>query len=63
MTAKAGMADLRLGMELGADDYLTKPCTPKELLRAIAVRLRKQEMLAERYGTQLRQAFHVGPKN
>ncbi|AFY67345.1 GGDEF domain-containing response regulator [Geitlerinema sp. PCC 7407] len=56
MTAKADMADLRLGMELGADDYLTKPCTPKELLRAIAVRLRKQEMLAERYGTQLRQA-------
>lgn len=56
MTAKADMADLRLGMELGADDYLTKPCTPKELLRAIAIRLQKQQLLAERYGTQLRQA-------
>jgi AraC-like DNA-binding protein len=34
-------------MELGADDYLTKPSTVEELLRAIAVRLEKQAALKQ----------------
>lgn len=42
LTAYSDKADLRRGMELGADDYLTKPCTPVELLQAIASRLTKQ---------------------
>lgn len=42
LTARADKLDLRAGMELGADDYLTKPCTPDELLTAIATRLEKQ---------------------
>lgn len=42
LTAKATRADLRQGMELGADDYLPKPCTVDELLRAIATQLKKQ---------------------
>ncbi|MBW4476838.1 MAG: PAS domain-containing protein [Tolypothrix brevis GSE-NOS-MK-07-07A] len=33
------------GMELGADDYLTKPCTVEQLLRAIATRLEKQTQI------------------
>jgi Response regulators consisting of a CheY-like receiver domain and a winged-helix DNA-binding domain len=41
LTAKADKTDIRLGMEQGADDYITKPCTPQELLKAIAIRLRK----------------------
>jgi len=41
LTAKADRLDLRKGMELGADDYLTKPFTPNELLKAIAIRLEK----------------------
>lgn len=41
-TAKASKTDLRQGMELGADDYLTKPFTADELLSAIATRLEKQ---------------------
>ena len=39
MTAKSTKADLREGMELGADDYLTKPFTKDELTKAINTRL------------------------
>jgi signal transduction histidine kinase len=42
LTARVDKADLREGMSLGADDYLTKPVRSKELLRAIATRLEKQ---------------------
>lgn len=49
LTAKVTMADLRQGMELGADDYLTKPCTVEQLLTAIATRLERQEMLKRWY--------------
>jgi len=45
LTAKADKGDLREGMSLGADDYLTKPCTPEELLDAINTRLEKHEQL------------------
>lgn len=42
LTAKADKSSLRQGMELGADDYLTKPFTRDELLGAIAAREGKQ---------------------
>uniref|UniRef100_A0ACD5GQE6 Response regulator n=1 Tax=Desertifilum tharense IPPAS B-1220 TaxID=1781255 RepID=A0ACD5GQE6_9CYAN len=41
LTAKTERDDQRLAMELGADDYITKPCTVTELLSAIAIRLKK----------------------
>jgi len=41
MTAKADRASQRLGMNLGADDYLTKPIGQNDLLEAIATRLHK----------------------
>ncbi|MBD2252621.1 response regulator [Nostoc parmelioides FACHB-3921] len=42
LTASDRRGDVRKGMELGADDYITKPSTLDELLKAIATRLRKQ---------------------
>ncbi|MBO3458097.1 response regulator [Aetokthonos hydrillicola Thurmond2011] len=42
LTAKSDKTDFRQGMELGADDYLTKPFTRAELLTAITSRLEKQ---------------------
>jgi len=56
LTALADRNDTRKGMELGADDYITKPCTPSELLKAISARLAKQSAIAGRYTTALRQA-------
>ncbi len=53
LTARGTKADIRYGMELGADDYLTKPCTATELLGAISVRLAKQAALLERYHKQI----------
>ncbi|NER36536.1 MAG: response regulator [Oscillatoria sp. SIO1A7] len=49
LTAKADKTDLREGMNLGADDYLTKPFRRKELLMAVNARLEKQAAMLERY--------------
>ncbi|MEG3846806.1 response regulator [Microcoleus sp. herbarium19] len=48
LTAKADKSDIRTGMELGADDYITKPCTPQELLKAIAIRLEKHKAISSK---------------
>jgi two-component system, sensor histidine kinase and response regulator len=53
MTGKADRTNLRLGMELGADDYLTKPFTPVELLRAVATQLQKRSTIAQQSQTKL----------
>jgi DNA-binding LytR/AlgR family response regulator len=45
LTAKVERSDLRLGMELGADDYLFKPFTINELLNSVKVRLHKRDEL------------------
>ena len=45
LTAKSEKEDFRKGMELGADDYITKPFDGKELLNAIEARLKKIEAL------------------
>jgi YesN/AraC family two-component response regulator len=47
LTAKANKAEVRQGMDLGADDYLTKPSTVEELLGAISARLEKQAVLRQ----------------
>lgn len=48
LTAKGEKDDLRSGMNLGADDYLTKPVAHADLLRAIETRLRRSEQQAKR---------------
>lgn len=49
LTAKAERSDLRKGMDLGADDYLTKPFDDLELLNAVSSRLRKSEVLKRNF--------------
>ncbi len=48
LTAKGEKDDLRNGMDLGADDYLTKPVANADLVRAIEARLRRSEQQVSR---------------
>lgn len=50
LTAKADKSDFRTGMNLGADDYITKPFDGLDLLKVIETRLRKSELLKSKYG-------------
>ncbi len=45
LTAKTARSDFRKGMEMGADDYLTKPFSDTELLNAVESRLKRTERL------------------
>ena len=47
LTAKGEKPDIRAGMNLGADDYLTKPVGKADLLSAITARLRRQGQQAQ----------------
>lgn len=49
LTAKSEKADFRRGMEMGADDYITKPFDGIDLLNAIEIRLKKTDMLKQQY--------------
>ncbi|MBD2295690.1 EAL domain-containing protein [Anabaena sphaerica FACHB-251] len=53
LTAKAERCDLRQAMELGADDYLTKPFEAFELLQAIRTQLKKRQAVTEQYINQI----------
>ncbi|GAA4406732.1 response regulator [Nibrella viscosa] len=59
LTAKTERADQRKGMEMGADDYLTKPFSEIELLNAIEGRLKRFE---QRYADALRAAYEHSPE-
>ena len=56
LTAQSGKTDFRRGMELGADDYLTKPFTKAELLGAIASRVSKRQTITQPLTVALHQA-------
>jgi len=49
LTAKTERTDFRKGMEMGADDYVTKPFEDIELLNAIEIRLKKAEVMKHQY--------------
>ncbi|MGI0481171.1 response regulator transcription factor [Geminocystis sp. CENA526] len=55
VTAKVEKKDFRQGMGLGADDYLTKPFTPQELLEAIESRLQRHENITEQFKNKLKE--------
>ncbi len=47
LTARTERSDMRKGMEMGADDFITKPFDAMELLQAIEIRLQKSAKLKE----------------
>lgn len=49
ITARTQKEDLRLGMQLGADDYITKPYTYDDLLTSINIRLQKYERISKSF--------------
>lgn len=51
ITAKTERADMRKGMEMGADDYLTKPFDDIELFKAIESRFKKKQQSTSFGGT------------
>ena len=51
LTAKTERTDFRKGMEMGADDYITKPFDDIELLNAIEIRLKKYDILHNKYAS------------
>ncbi len=50
LTAKTDRNDVRTGMNLGADDYITKPFDGIDLLKVVEMRLRKNELLKSTFG-------------
>lgn len=52
LSAKTERQDVRKGMDLGADDYITKPFNEDELISAIESRLAKVSILNERRNTK-----------
>jgi len=58
ITAKAGEADRVVGLELGADDYLAKPFSPREMVARVRAILRRSEAKAPKDATP---AYEKGP--
>jgi len=59
ISAKTERTDVRKGMDLGADDYLTKPFDGTELLNVVEARLKKSEFLKEKLQPNLNGLSHL----
>ena len=59
LTAKTERSDFRKGMELGADDYITKPFSGTELLNAVDSRLKKMDLLKQELTPGLEGLAHL----
>ena len=59
LTAKTERSDFRKGMELGADDYITKPFSGTELLNAVDSRLNKIDLIRQQITPELEGLQHL----
>ncbi len=59
LTGRAEEADRVMGLELGADDYLTKPFSPRELLARIRTVLRRTHAGQEVHGARICRAYRI----
>lgn len=60
LTANSDHQQIRHSMNLGADDYLTKPVPLRELMDAIGARLKRREVEQERERHRIEEAVHQG---
>ncbi len=58
LTAKTDKSDFRTGMNLGADDYITKPFDGYDLLKVIEMRLKKSDFLRSTHHNDLEGVNH-----
>jgi CheY-like chemotaxis protein len=61
ISAKAESADLRMGMSLGADDYVTKPYRPEDIRRAIEIRVLRAKQVSDTIARNQRLLTHILP--
>jgi len=59
LTARAERSDFRKGMELGVDDYITKPFNGTELLNAVDSRLKKMEQIKQELAPGMERLNHL----
>ncbi|WP_428666501.1 hybrid sensor histidine kinase/response regulator [Runella sp.] len=58
LTSMANSADIREGMSIGADDYLTKPFSFPNLIAAIEIRLKREKIQKEKLNAQIKEYQH-----
>jgi CRP-like cAMP-binding protein len=59
LSAKSERTDLRKGMEMGADDYITKPFSESELINAIRTRLEKVKIHQQQGGKAIETWYQI----
>lgn len=63
LTARGQEEDIAMGMEMGADDYITKPFSPKVLISRIRAALRRKDNTREEFDSILRRgSLVINPK-
>jgi two-component system phosphate regulon response regulator OmpR len=61
LTARGDPVDRIVGLEMGADDYLSKPFNPRELVARLQAMLRRQQMLGAALQTVVEAPIVFGP--